>query len=130
MQLTRGSVEESLKQRPQWWICYYGRMDTVVPTRVMTPNEIAEGVARIIRTHLGSEYRIFLFGSRADGTARRGSDYDIGIEGPRPIGAEKKFAIEEDIERDLPTLATIEIVDFSHVSDRFRQVAMLAAKDL
>ncbi len=105
-------------------------MKAVAETKPMTPEEIAQAAARIIHKHLGSEYRVFLFGSRATGSARRGSDYDIGVEGPRPINARDKFAIEEEIEKEIPTLATIEIVDFNHVSDRFRRVAMLASEDL
>jgi predicted nucleotidyltransferase len=40
----------------------------------------------VIRRHLPDPaYRIFLFGSRATGTAGERSDIDIGIEGPAPV---------------------------------------------
>ncbi len=98
-------------------------------TRTMSSDEIERAVAQIVRKHLGQEYRIFLFGSRAKGTARRGSDYDIGIEGPVPVPASIKFDIEDDLEK-LPTLATIEIVDFSQASERFARSAARSARDI
>ena len=95
----------------------------------MTPQEIEQAVAQIIRKHLGLEYRIFLFGSRATGSARRGSDYDIGVEGEEPLSFATQSRIETDLE-SLPTLATIEVVDMSMVSDQLARSARLTAKDL
>jgi len=80
-------------------------------------------VARTIRARLPDPaYRIFLFGSRAEGTARDRSDIDIGIEGPSPVLFETLAAINDDLE-DLPSLYSIDVVDFSRVPERFRQVA-------
>ena len=95
----------------------------------MEQREIEEAVARIVRKHADSRYRVFLFGSRATGAARRGSDYDIGIEGPAPLKTSVLSDIEEEIE-NLPTLATIEIVDFANVSPSFRQVATMKTRDI
>ena len=79
--------------------------------------------ARIIRSHLASPaFRIFLFGSRAAGTARRQSDIDIGIEGPSPVPFEIMTSIAEELE-DPPSLYSIDVVDFRRVPERFRQVA-------
>jgi predicted nucleotidyltransferase len=98
-------------------------------TATMTASDIETAAAAIIRKHLGSEYRIFLFGSRAGGSARKGSDYDIGIEGPKRVLWETLARIEEELE-DLPTLATIDVVDFFNVTDSFRRVAMMNARHL
>ncbi len=67
-------------------------------------------------------YRIFLFGSRADGTAHERSDIDIGIEGPSPVPMEALTLIHEELE-DAPTLYTIDVVDFARVPEKFRRVA-------
>ena len=95
----------------------------------MTPQEIEQAVARIIRRHLGSEYRVFLFGSRAKGTARRGSDYDIGFEGPVRVDLSTLFAIKEEVE-ELPTLHKIDIVDFTGTSTSFQRVAKMRTKPI
>lgn len=71
-----------------------------------------------------SEYKVFFFGSRAEGTLlNERSDIDVGIEGKEPIPARIWLDIQEDIER-IPTLYKIEIVDFRRAADVFRQVAL------
>lgn len=95
----------------------------------MTADEIEREAARIIRKHLGAEYRVFLFGSRATGDARRGSDYDIGVEGPEQIDLSTLFAIQEEIE-ELPTLHKIDVVDFAGASSAFQRVAKMRTKPI
>jgi predicted nucleotidyltransferase len=79
---------------------------------------IRETIAR----HLDlSEFRIFVFGSRARGTASRFSDYDVAIVG-REIPAEVYFAIESDFENsDFPF--RVDLVPFRDVSSAFRKMA-------
>ena len=85
--------------------------------------EAASYAASVVRRHLPDPaYRIFLFGSRAEGTAHPRSDIDIGIEGPAPVSAEAMARIEDELE-EAPTLYTIEIVDFTRVPESFRRVA-------
>lgn len=95
----------------------------------MTPHEIAQAAAAVIRKHLGPKYRIFLFGSRATGTGRNGSDYDIGIEGPERIGLSALYAIQNKVE-ELPTLHKIDIVDFTGASPAFRRIAKMRIKPI
>jgi predicted nucleotidyltransferase len=79
--------------------------------------------ASVVRRHLPDPaYRIFLFGSRAAGSAHARSDIDVGIEGPGPVPRETLAAIGEELE-EAPTLYTIEVVDFARVPESFRQVA-------
>jgi len=79
--------------------------------------------AAVVRRHLPDPaYRIFLFGSRAAGSAHARSDIDVGIEGPGPVPRETLAAIDEELE-EAPTLYTIEVVDFARVPESFRQVA-------
>jgi len=87
------------------------------------PDEVARFAAAVVRRHLPDPaYRVFLFGSRAAGTARDRSDIDIGIEGPAPVPRQALAAIEDELEA-APTLYTVEIVDFARVSESFRRVA-------
>jgi predicted nucleotidyltransferase len=87
------------------------------------PDEVARFAAAVVRRHLSDPaYRVFLFGSRATGTAGGRSDIDIGIEGPAPVPRAALIAIEDELE-EAPTLFTVEIVDFARVSETFRRVA-------
>ena len=76
-----------------------------------------------IRRHLPDPvYRIFLFGSRATGSAGERSDIDIGIGGPAPVPRSALAAIHDELE-EAPTLYTIDVVDFACVPEKFRRVA-------
>jgi predicted nucleotidyltransferase len=87
------------------------------------PGEVARFAAEIVRRYVPDPaYRIFLFGSRAEGTARERSDIDIGIEGPCPVPHEALALIQEELE-EAPTLYSVDIVDFSRVPEKFRRIA-------
>jgi predicted nucleotidyltransferase len=94
--------------------------------RNVPPSDIlalARQVAGIVRRATRSPgYRVFLFGSHVSGEAGPRSDIDIGIEGPAPLDAEVMQAIREACER-LPTLRTIDLVDFASVRPEFRRAA-------
>ena len=86
-------------------------------------SDAAKFAAEVIRRHLPDPaYRVFLFGSRATGSAAPRSDVDIGIEGPAPAPRAAFAAIQDELE-EAPTLYTIDIVDFLCVSEQFRSVA-------
>lgn len=51
------------------------------------------------------------------------SDIDVGIEGPHSIPTKICLKIQDEIE-ELPTLYKIELVDFSRVAPKFREVAL------
>lgn len=90
---------------------------------LQNPDEATRYAASVVRRHLpDTAYRVFLFGSRAAGTARDRSDIDIGIEGPAAVPRLTLAAIEDELD-EAPTLYTIDVVDFARVSDAFRQVA-------
>jgi uncharacterized protein len=90
---------------------------------LIDPGEVAAFAAAVVRRHLPDpSYRVFLFGSRAAGTARPRSDIDIGIEGPCPAPQAALTAIAEELE-EAPTLYTVDIVDFARVSPQFREIA-------
>jgi predicted nucleotidyltransferase len=77
----------------------------------------------MIRRHVPDPaYKVFLFGSRAVGSAAERSDIDIGIEGPAPVPHSVLAAIRDELD-EAPTLYTIDVVDFTRVPDEFREVA-------
>lgn len=100
--------------------CYTG-------LRMKIAHESEETLKREIRDIIGKHldiraYKVFFFGSRVSGKNREGSDIDVGIEGVTSVPAVKIDAIQEEIDA-LPTLYKIEVVDFSHVTDKFKEVA-------
>ena len=79
--------------------------------------------AEVIRRHVPDPvYRVFLFGSRATGSAAERSDIDIGIEGPAAVPRSALAAIHEELE-EAPTLYSIDVVDFRQVPENFRRLA-------
>ncbi len=87
------------------------------------PAEVAAYAAAVVRRHVPDPaYRVFLFGSRAAGTAHPRSDIDIGIEGPRPVPHETMALIADELDES-PTLYTVDVVDFARLPDTFRRVA-------
>src|SRR5438132_5879064 len=78
--------------------------------------DAAKFAASVIRRHVPDPaYRVFLFGSRATGSAGERSDIDIGMEGPAPVSRAALAAIHDELE-EAPFLYTIEVVDFARVS--------------
>ncbi|VVA43740.1 conserved hypothetical protein [Candidatus Roizmanbacteria bacterium] len=66
--------------------------------------------------------RVFIFGSRAIGGARKFSDIDIGVKSTRELTGEILVNIKDAFEEsNIPY--TVDVVDFSQVSDRFNEVA-------
>ena len=86
-------------------------------------DQFGETIKDIISKHLDmTDYHVFLFGSRAEGTGRKFSDVDIGIEGKKPVPSSKMVQIKDEFEEsDLPF--TVDVVDFSTVSPRFKKTA-------
>jgi predicted nucleotidyltransferase len=83
-----------------------------------------ETLRSIVRRHLPTaQYRAFLFGSRARGTAASNADWDIGIDGPEELPGHVLQRIHADLD-DLPTLHRFDVVDMNTVSDSFRNAAM------
>lgn len=67
---------------------------------------------------------VFLFGSRASGSARPFSDFDLGVVGP-PLPPDVRASIEQEFEdSDFPYL--VDLVEFNDVSERFADLALSA----
>ncbi len=80
-------------------------------------------IKKIIFQFLDSKKdKAFIFGSRATGSGRKFSDIDIGVKSEKEIDILLLSDIEEAFEEsNIPY--TIDVVDFSQVSDRFNEVA-------
>jgi predicted nucleotidyltransferase len=90
---------------------------------ISDPADAAKFAAQVIRRHVSDPvYRVFLFGSRAAGSATERSDIDIGIEGPAPVPRSALAAIQEELE-EAPTLYTIDVVDFRRAPQNFCRLA-------
>jgi predicted nucleotidyltransferase len=68
-----------------------------------------------------NQYSIFLFGSRADGSARDYSDGDIGIYGRAPMPYLQWLRLREKTEA-MPW--KVDIIDFQRASEAFRKIAL------
>lgn len=79
---------------------------------------------QIVLKHIDtSQYRVFLFGSRACGNFRHNSDIDVGIWGKERIPLKAKIAIEEELEESIVPYK-VDIVDFTLVDDTFKKYAL------
>ena len=90
----------------------------------MNLEESLEFIRKTIRKHLPEEeYEAFVYGSRADGTAQRWSDIDVGVRGEKQISGLLLENMREELEKsDIPY--KVEVVDFAKVSDKFRNFAL------
>lgn len=90
----------------------------------MIDKQVRGQIKRIIFRHLSpKEYKVFLYGSRVTGKAWKWSDYDVGIMGDKPVPTMAKVKIEDELEKsDLPVV--VEVVDFYHVGESFKQLAL------
>jgi uncharacterized protein len=66
------------------------------------------------------QYKVFLFGSRAKGTNRDRSDFDIAIEGIASIPGHVKLAIGDALDK-IPTLYSFDVVDMKTAGAKFRE---------
>lgn len=86
--------------------------------------EVKKYILPIAGKHLDlNDYRLFIFGSRALGTASPTSDIDIGIQGSKIVPRHILASLREDV-REAPLLHKVDVVDLLAVSDVFRDLAM------
>jgi uncharacterized protein len=90
-------------------------------------NKYIEQLKQIILEELaGEDIRVFLFGSRARGTHRSGSDVDIGLIPAKTMDSVGIAVLRARIEEsNIPY--KVDIVNFHDVSDDFRNSALRGA---
>ena len=91
----------------------------------LTDKQIRSEIARRVSgfaSALGPR-RVVLFGSRAAGTNRPHSDYDVGIVGTEPLPLRAFYGMCDSLDT-IRTLHRIDLVDLAKCSDVFRNNAM------
>lgn len=77
-------------------------------------------VLSILRAHLPASSRVWVFGSRATGRARRYSDLDLAIDAARGLTLDEIAMLTEAFsDSDLPY--KVDIVDWRTIDDRWRK---------
>jgi hypothetical protein len=82
--------------------------------------------AQIIQQELDDIYDVLLFGSVSRAEARPNSDIDIAVIPNTEIKKWKLSILREKLE-ELTIPYTIDLVDFSNVSERFKKIALSEA---
>jgi uncharacterized protein len=96
----------------------------------MEIDAIILNVIRVIRRFLpSSEWKILLYGSRAKGSARPGSDIDIGILGPSEVPWRTMVKIYQEME-EIRTLRSIDVVDLLAAGETFRSAVLATSLPL
>lgn len=91
------------------------------PRRIDLPAEQRGLVWQILRSNLPATAKVWVFGSRATGRARRYSDLDLAIDAGRPLTLDETAKLAETFdESDLPY--RVDVVDWRAIDDRFRQI--------
>ena len=89
----------------------------------MEIEDLKKEVANIVRTELaGTQFFAFFFGSRVSKTNSPTSDLDLGLEGETSVPENIMRSIKSRCDA-LPTLYSIDIVDFFLLSPEFKRVA-------
>jgi predicted nucleotidyltransferase len=90
-------------------------MTTTIDIR---PHDL-ETVRAILATHLPPNAQVWVFGSRANGRARRASDLDLAVDAGRTLTTAETLALTFAFEdSNLPY--TVDVVDMRAITDAFR----------
>jgi type I restriction enzyme S subunit len=84
------------------------------------PAEHRRLVLNIIRANLPPSTKVWVFGSRATGRARRYSDLDLAIDAGRPVTLDEIAGLSEAFsDSDLPY--KVDLTDWRGIDDHWRQ---------
>ena len=87
----------------------------------MTDNHYLDNLSALIRDYVKDhEVKIYLFGSRAKGTAHRLSDVDIGLLASKPLPISFIANLKEKIEESTIPYS-VDIIDLSTVDEAFQK---------
>jgi uncharacterized protein len=93
------------------------------PTHIGLPAEHRRLVLNILRANLRQSAKIWVFGSRATGRARRYSDLDLAIDAGRRLTLDEIARLNEAFsDSDLPY--KVDLADWHNIDDRWRQTIM------
>ena len=95
----------------------------------MNTNEIESVIKKVVAKHVDTDGTyVFLFGSRAEGTQRRASDYDIGLYSGKPISWSVIARIKDELLEEYPIPVEIDVIDFATVTNDFKKLALREIK--
>ena len=90
------------------------------PVHIALPAEHRRLVVNILRANLPQSTKVWVFGSRATGRARRYSDLDLAIDAGRRLTLDEIARLTEAFsESDLPY--RVDLVDWHDINDRWRE---------
>lgn len=89
-----------------------------------------EGIVRtiVLRALDGVPVRVFLFGSRARGDARRGADFDIALLGEGPLPAQLLAQIRDELEESVVTVP-VDLVDLGEAPASLREAVLREGRE-
>jgi predicted nucleotidyltransferase len=91
------------------------------PLHIDLPADHRQLVLDILRANLPESAKVWVFGSRATGRARRYSDLDLAIDAGRRLTLDEIARLSEAFsDSDLPY--KVDLVDWHDVDDRWRQI--------
>ena len=91
------------------------------PLRIDLPAEQRRLVWQILRANLPPAVKVWVFGSRATGRARRYSDLDLAIDAGRPLTLDETASLAEAFsESDLAY--RVDVADWRAIDGRFRRI--------
>jgi type I restriction enzyme S subunit len=91
------------------------------PVHITLTAEHRRLVMNILRANLPKSTKVWVFGSRATGRARRYSDLDLAIDAGRPLTLDEIAGLAEAFsDGDLPYKAYV--ADWHNIEDRWRQI--------
>lgn len=82
--------------------------------------DLAAEVAGLARRILGSKVEVIWFGSWPKGRAHERSDVDLAIRSSTKLSAEDLHRLRAEVD-DLPTLYSIDVVDFAEADTHLRE---------
>jgi type I restriction enzyme S subunit len=90
------------------------------PVDIALPPEHRRLVLNILRANLPKSTKVWVFGSRATGRARRYSDLDLAIDASRPLTLDEIAGLAEAFsDSNLPY--KVDLVDWHSIDDSWRQ---------
>ena len=93
------------------------------PVHIKLPTDHRLMVLHILDAHLPRGTKVWVFGSRATGRARRYSDLDLAIDAGRQLNLDELAELTEAFsDSDLPY--RVDIIDWHNIDARWRQTIL------
>ncbi len=92
----------------------------------MNVDDILQNIIKLLIGDLNPD-RLILFGSRAKGTAHKGSDIDVAVEGGKSLEYREERKLKEKIE-EVSGIYFVDIVFLGKISKDFRDMIMETGK--